>query len=105
MVNLVSSNYLGLMRWAQNNHFTKKQSPTILLEAQNKLRNLHFLVWEAQRNFRNKLFNLVDSQRTQFSNYCGTKFKYQVKAQSNFCNYVCKRQCKLHIFVILGRKK
>ena len=80
MVNLVSSNCLGLMRWAQNNRFTKKQSPTILLEAQNKLQNLHFLVWKAQRNFRYKLFDLVDSQRMQFSNYCGTRFKYLVKA-------------------------
>ena len=45
------------------------------------MRNLNFLLSEAQRNFRNKLFDLVEVQRN-----CGTEFSYQVKAQPNFRN-------------------
>ena len=41
--------------------------------------NLNFLLSEAQRNFRNEVFDSVEAQRN-----CGTVFSYQVKAQPNF---------------------
>ena len=45
------------------------------------MRNLICLVSEAQRNFRNELFDSVEAQCN-----CGTAFSYQVEAQSNFRN-------------------
>ena len=38
-----------------------------------------FLISQAQRNFRNELFDLVEAQRN-----CGMGFSYQIKAQPNF---------------------
>ena len=58
------------------------------------MRNLNFLLSEAQRNFRNELFNSVEAQRNS-----GTVFSYQVKAQPNFRNSNFTTQCIYRIFL------
>ena len=45
------------------------------------MRNLNFLLSEAQRNFRNQLFESVEAQCNS-----AMAFLYQVKAQPNFRN-------------------
>ena len=63
------------------------------------MRNLIFLIFEPQRNFRNN-FDSVDVQHNS-----ETAFLYQVKAQSNFRNRNFTIQCKYCIFCNFRQKR
>ena len=63
------------------------------VNAQRKMHNLIYLISEAQRNFRNELFDSVEVQCN-----CRTAFSYQVKAQPNFHNSNFTTPCKYRIF-------
>ena len=67
-----------------NNSISKAQRSFQPVKEQRKLRNLFFLISEAQRNFRNELFDSVDAQRN--SAIAERHFRDQVKAQPNFRN-------------------
>ena len=64
------------------------------------MRNLSFLISEAERNFHNELFDSVEAQRNS-----ETTFSYQVKAQPNFRHRDFTTQCKYRIFFELREKK
>ena len=74
------------MTFAKN---VAQHSATIFLNiyrAQSKIRNLIFLFLDVQRNFRNKLFNLVEARCNYAIFRTKSNFLYQVKAQPNLHN-------------------
>ena len=67
------------------------------------MRNLIFLIFEAQRNFRNELYDSFEVQHN-----CAITERHfckLVKAQPNFCYRNFTTQCKYRIFFEFRRKK
>ena len=58
------------------------------------MRNFIFLISEAQRNFRDEIFDSVEAQRNS-----ATAYSYLAKALPNFRNWNFTAQCNYLIFL------
>ena len=67
------------------------------------MRNLFFVISEAQRNFRNKLFNSVEAQRNSAiaERHSCTKLKRNLTSATE----ISQHNANTAFFAILGKKK
>ena len=99
--------YAILQKWAQTTLYQKRGTikRNNLFNQQNAAQNVqfNFLISEAQRNFRNELFNSVEAQR----NSAIAERHFRVKSRRNLTSAIeiSQRNANTAFFEILGRKK
>ena len=86
-----------------NNIISKAQRSFQPVKALRKLRNLFFLISEAQRNFRNELFDSVDAQRN--SAIAERHFRTKLKRNLTSAIEISQHRANTALFAIFDRKE
>ena len=85
---------------AQRNKAQRSFQP---VKEQRKLRNLFFLISEAQRNFRNELLDSVDAQRS--SAIAERHFRTKLKRNLTSAIEISQHRANTALFAIFDRKE